>query len=86
MTGASLITGSETSAAKAVAENTPDVKPYKVGKAKVEFKLKPGRYTEIYNKLYPTEDNVSVIEGETVLDAYAEYWNRKLKVQSLMEM
>lgn len=73
-------------AAKAVAETTPDVKPYKVGKAKVEFKLKPGRYTEIYKKFYPTENNISSIEGETVLEAYAEYWNRKLKVQALMEI
>lgn len=72
-------------AAKAVAENTPDAKPYNVGKAKVEFTLKPGRYTDIYKSLYPTENNISTIEGETVLEAYAEYWSRKLNCQKLME-
>lgn len=73
-------------AAKAVAQKTPDIKPYKVGKTKVEFKLKPGKYTEIYKKLYPTTNNISVIEDETVLGAYAEYWSRKLSVQELMEI
>ena len=71
-------------AAKEVAEKTPNIKPYNVGKAKVEFKLKPGKYTEIYKTLYPIENNISVIEGNNVLEAYAEYWDRKLKVQAIM--
>ena len=72
-------------AAKAVAEKSCDAKPYEAGKAKVEFTLKPGRYTDIYKMLYTVENNVSVIEGETVLEAYAEYWNSKLNCQKFME-
>ena len=71
--------------AKKIAENTPEIMPYNVGRAKVEFTLNPGRYTDIYNSLYPLNGNVSVIEGETVLEAYAEYWNRKLICQKHME-
>ncbi len=71
-------------AAKKVAEGIPEVKPYNVGRAKVEFSLKPGKYTDIYKSLYPVENNISVIEGETVLDAYAQYWNRKLICQKQM--
>lgn len=72
-------------AAKDVAEHMPPAKPYRVGKATVAFTLKDGRYTDIYKSLYPVENNVSVIEGDTVLDAYAEYWSRKLACQKLME-
>lgn len=72
-------------AAKAVAKKGNGAKPYNVGRAKVKFTLKPGRYTDIYKSLYPMDGNVSTIEGETVLEAYAEYWNRKLVCQKMME-
>ncbi len=72
-------------AAKSVAENVPDTNPYLIGEARVKFTLKPGKYAKIYRELYPMENNISVIEAENVLAAYAEYWNRKIACQKIME-
>lgn len=90
--GAVCYAGEETKerifeAARAIAENKPQVKPYVVGKAKVTFTLKAGTpYTKIYRELYGLDaKNESTIEAEDVLSAYAEYWARKRRCQKLMQ-
>lgn len=74
-------------AARSVAENKPQVKPCDAGKAKVTFTLKSDTpYTKVYRELFGLNaENESIIEADHVLSAYAEYWERKLRCQKLIQ-
>lgn len=80
----SLTTKNLYNAARKIAEEGSLAKPYETGKTKLTFTLRDGRFFEIYNDLYKTENNKTVIEGENALAAYSEYWRRKLECQNRM--
>jgi len=73
-------------AAAQVARQTPDVKPYRVGrKVTLDVRLRPGPYLQSVKDLLAGEmsapDTLS-IAGTSATDVWAGYWARKIRCQA----
>jgi D-aminopeptidase len=66
-----------------IVKKAPDVRPYSVGNdVRLEITLNPGEFCETFNRLFKKDmlnETTVVIKGRNATEAWAGYWEMKLK-------